>query len=131
MGTAASAGSQTKASSGAKIGLSVVGVVVVAIGIAGGFMAAAGLALGVLGAPLFAIMGGASELAWLFHKDATFHHLRYIAPTVLDERFSDSPILVTIPLFTFVGYVMAESKTPDPSVHASCAFSVLIPPALS
>ena len=76
-------------------------------------------------------MGGASELAWLFHRDATFHHLRYIAPTVLDERFSDSPILVTIPLFTFVGYVMAESKTPDRIVRASSAFFGWMPGGLA
>ena len=32
--------------------------------------------------------------------------------SVLDSRFAGSPILVTIPLFTFVGYLMAESKSP-------------------
>jgi tripartite ATP-independent transporter DctM subunit len=116
---------------GSKIGLGVVGLVVVAIGATAGLMAAGVVALALLGTPLFAIMGGASELAWLFHRDATFHHLRYIAPTVLDERFSDSPILVTIPLFTFVGYVMAESKTPDRIVRASSAFFGWMPGGLA
>jgi C4-dicarboxylate transporter DctM subunit len=120
-----------KTSLGAKIGLSAVGAVVVAIGVGGGFLAAAVVALALLGTPLFAIMGGASELAWMFHHDPTFHHLRYIAPTVLDERFSDSPILVTIPLFTFVGYVMAESKTPDRIVRASSAFFGWMPGGLA
>ena len=121
---------QDKAALGAKVGLSAVGAVVVAVGAAGGVLAAVVVALALLGTPLFAIMGGASELAWLFHRDATFHHLRYIAPTVLDERFSDSPILVTIPLFTFVGYVMAESKTPDRIVRASSAFFGWMPGGL-
>ncbi|HEY2513126.1 MAG TPA: TRAP transporter large permease, partial [Polyangiaceae bacterium] len=114
-----------------KIGLGAVAAVVVGVGAAGGVIAAAVVALALLGTPLFAIMGGASELAWLFHRDATFHHLRYIAPTVLDERFSDSPILVTIPLFTFVGYVMAESKTPDRIVRASSAFFGWMPGGLA
>ena len=120
-----------KTSLGAKIGLSTVAAVIVGIGATGGFLAAMVVALALLGTPLFAIMGGASELAWLFHRDPTFHHLRYIAPTVLDERFSDSPILVTIPLFTFVGYVMAESKTPDRIVRASSAFFGWMPGGLA
>jgi C4-dicarboxylate transporter, DctM subunit len=114
-----------------RIGLGTVAGVVLIVGLTGGFMAAGVVALALLGTPLFAIMGGASELAWLFHRDATFHHLRYIAPTVLDERFSDSPILVTIPLFTFVGYVMAESKTPDRIVRASSAFFGWMPGGLA
>ncbi len=114
-----------------KIGLGSVAAFVLLVGVSGGFIAAAVVALALFGTPLFAIMGGASELAWLFHHDATFHHLRYIAPTVLDERFSDSPILVTIPLFTFVGYVMAESKTPDRIVRASSAFFGWMPGGLA
>jgi tripartite ATP-independent transporter DctM subunit len=87
--------------------------------------------LAVLGTPIFALMGGASELAWLTHPDATYRHLRYIAPTVLDDRFAGSPILVTIPLFTFVGYLMAESKTPDRIVQASRAFFGWMPGGLA
>ncbi len=48
-----------------------------------------------------------------------------------DERFAGSPILVTIPLFTFVGYVMAESKTPDRIVRASSAFFGWMPGGLA
>ncbi|MBI4822025.1 MAG: TRAP transporter large permease subunit [Deltaproteobacteria bacterium] len=75
--------------------------------------------LALLGLPLFVIMGGAAEVAWLTHVDAEYQHLRFIAPTVLDTHFSDSPILVTIPLFTFVGYLLAEAKTPDRLVDAA------------
>ncbi|MBI2377042.1 MAG: TRAP transporter large permease subunit [Deltaproteobacteria bacterium] len=75
--------------------------------------------LALLGAPLFVIMGGAAQLAWLTHLEAEYRHLRFIAPTVLDTHFSDSPILVTIPLFTFVGYLLAEARTPDRLVLAA------------
>ena len=43
--------------------------------------------LAILGTPIFALMGGASELAWLTHPDPSYRHLRYLAPTVLDSRF--------------------------------------------
>jgi len=87
--------------------------------------------LAILGTPIFALMGGASELAWLTHPDPAYRHLRYLAPTVLDSRFAGSPILVTIPLFTFVGYLMAESKTPDRIVQASRAFFGWMPGGLA
>ncbi len=121
-----------RASTGAKVGLSLVGALVVAIGIFGGVIAAVIVLLALLGTPLFAVMGGASEIAWLLHPDAAQHFLNRIAPTVLDEeRFAGSPILVTIPLFTFVGYVMAESKTPDRIVRASTAFFGWMPGGLA
>ena len=121
-----------KATTGTKVGLSLVAALVLAIAVFGGVVAAAVVALALLGAPLFAIMGGASELAWLLHPDTTQHFLNRIAPTVLDEeRFAGSPILVTIPLFTFVGYVMAESKTPDRIVRASRAVFGWMPGGLA
>lgn len=103
----------------AKIGMGIGGGAVALIAIVGSVTAGLVVALAFLGTPLFAIMGGSAEILWLLHPDATYHHLRFIAPTVLDERFADSPILVTIPLFTFVGYVLAEAKTPDRLVAAA------------
>ena len=87
--------------------------------------------LALLGAPLFAIMGGSSELAWLTHANPNHHFLRFIAPNVMEERFADSPILVTIPLFTFVGYLMAESKAPDRIVRAASAALGWLPGGLA
>jgi C4-dicarboxylate transporter DctM subunit len=128
----ATADTADRASFGAKLGLGAVGAVVLGIAVFGGVLAAVVVALALLGTPLFAIMGGASELAWLFHPDPAQHFLNRIAPTVLDEeRFAGSPILVTIPLFTFVGYVMAESKTPDRIVRASRAFFGWMPGGLA
>lgn len=89
------------------------------------------IALALLGTPLFAVMGGSSELAWLLHSDPTRNFLRFIAPNVLEERFAESPILVTIPLFTFVGYMMAESKAPDRIVRAASAFLGWMPGGLA
>jgi C4-dicarboxylate transporter DctM subunit len=128
----ATADTADRASFGAKLGLGAVGAVIVGIAIFGGVVAAGVVALALLGTPLFAVMGGASELAWLLHPDPAQHFLNRIAPNVLDEeRFAGSPILVTIPLFTFVGYVMAESKTPDRIVRASRAFFGWMPGGLA
>lgn len=77
--------------------------------------------LAVLGMPLFAVMGGVSLISWLSADNPDYRYVRFVAANVLEERFSSSPILVTIPLFTFVGYLMAESKTPDRLVRASSA----------
>ena len=107
------------AAGGARSGSGSAALVVAVVGIVGSVTAGLVVLLAFLGTPLFAIMGGSAELLWLSHPDAAYHHLRFIAPTVLDERFADSPILVTIPLFTFVGYVLAEAKTPDRLVAAA------------
>jgi len=77
--------------------------------------------LAVLGMPLFAVMGGASILSWLSSDNPNERFVRHLAANVLDERFAASPILITIPLFTFAGYLMAESKTPVRLVRASSA----------
>jgi C4-dicarboxylate transporter, DctM subunit len=97
----------------------------------GALLALGVIALALLGTPLFAIMGGSSELLWLTHHDPTQQFLRRIAPNVMEERFADSPILVTIPLFTFVGYMMAESKAPDRIVRAASAFFGWLPGGLA
>jgi tripartite ATP-independent transporter DctM subunit len=97
----------------------------------GALLAILVLALALLGMPLFAVMGGSSELVWLLHDDKAKHFLRFVAPNVMEERFADSPILVTIPLFTLVGYTMAESKAPDRIVRASAAFFGWLPGGLA
>lgn len=104
---------------GARVGFGLGALAIAAIGAVGGWIPAAIALLALLGTSLFAIMGGSAEIAWLTHAEAEYRHLRFIAPTVLDSHFSDSPILVTIPLFTFVGYLLAEAKTPDRLVHAA------------
>jgi len=111
--SAASPVASPKLGRGAKIGFGFAGAVVAAIGVFASFVAGLVALLALLGTPLFAVMGGSAELAWLLHRDAEYRHVRFIAPPILAAHFSDSPILVTIPLFTFVGYVLAEAKTAD------------------
>jgi tripartite ATP-independent transporter DctM subunit len=115
----------------ALISLSPVGILSGLAGLFGGGAAGIIVALALLGTPLFAIMGAASELAWLLHKDASYHHLRFIAPNVLDDRFAGSPVLVTIPLFTFVGYLLAESRTADRIIRFSTALLGWLPGGLA
>jgi C4-dicarboxylate transporter DctM subunit len=84
-----------------------------------------------LGAPVFAIMAGATLVAWLTHDTTALQHSRFLAPDVLDERFAGSPILVTVPLFTFVGYTMAQSKAPERIVRAANALFGWLPGGLA
>jgi tripartite ATP-independent transporter DctM subunit len=116
---------------GRDLGLGAVGAVVLATAWVGGLVAALVVALALLGTPLFAILGGSSEIAWLLSPDKQDHYLRFIAPKILDEQFAGSPILVTIPLFTFVGYVLAESKTPERLVRTSAALFGWMPGGLA
>ena len=48
-------------------------------------------------------------------------YVGFVPANVLDKKFADSKILVIIPLFVFVGYLMAESKTPQRIVRAASA----------
>ena len=43
----------------------------------GGVIAAGVVLLALLGAPLFAVMGGSSEILWMLHPDQAYHHLRF------------------------------------------------------
>ncbi len=87
--------------------------------------------LTVVGMPLFAVMGAISILSWLGTDQIDQRYVRFIAANVLEEKFQNSPILVTIPLFTFVGYLMAESKTPDRLVRAATAALGWLPGGLA
>jgi C4-dicarboxylate transporter DctM subunit len=63
--------------------------------------------LALLGAPVFALMGGLA--LWLFHGAGIS------TSSVIVEmlRLADLPALVAIPLFTFAGFILAESKAPQ------------------
>jgi C4-dicarboxylate transporter, DctM subunit len=103
----------------AKFGMSIAAAALLALSIGKSLIAGAVVLLALLGTPLMAILGGSAEILWLLHPDEAYRHLRFIAPTVLDARFSDNPVVVTIPLFTFVGFVLAEARTPDRLVAAA------------
>lgn len=79
-----------------------------------------------IGAPLFAIFGAAALI--LFAEEGT---ILSVATNVFSERFADSPMLVTLPLFTFAGYILAESGTPTRIVRLSKAFFGWLPGGLA
>lgn len=58
-----------------------------------------------LGAPLFAVIAGAAMLGFF----ATETPLTVMAVELY--RLVDTPILLALPLFTFAGYVLGESRT--------------------
>jgi C4-dicarboxylate transporter, DctM subunit len=75
------------------------------------------------GLPLFALMAGSTSLLWFLDGSP----LNRLAPKVLDESFAGSPVLVTIPLFTLLGFVLAASKAPSRIVTASRAIFGFLP----
>ncbi len=115
----------------ARITFGVIGVTIAALTAFGGVLVGLVALLALLGTPLFAVMGGATELAWLMDPDSTQQFLRRLAPEVFGSRFAGSPILTTIPLFTFVGYTMAESKTPERLVRAATSWVGWLPGGLA
>ncbi len=86
------------------------------------------IVLAVLGAPLFAIFGAAAMLLFGALPDTS---ITGTANDVFSEKFADSPLLVTIPLFTFAGYLLAESGTPHRLVKVSRAWLGWMPGGLA
>ena len=65
------------------------------------------IALALAGAPVFALIGGGAML--LFHSSG----IDSSAVIVEMLRLASLPALIAIPLFTFAGYILAESKAPQ------------------
>jgi C4-dicarboxylate transporter DctM subunit len=86
------------------------------------------LGLALLGAPLFAIFGAAAMLLFSEMPDTP---ITGATNDVFSEKFANSPLLVTIPLFTFAGYLMAESGTPRRLVNMSRAWLGWMPGGLA
>ena len=65
------------------------------------------IVLALLGVPLYAIIGLAGLVA--------YHYAELDSAGIFIElyRVASSPTLIAIPLFTFAGFIMAESKTPQ------------------
>lgn len=84
-----------------------------------------------LGMPIFAVLGALSLFSFLGAPDESKRGVRFIAGNIIDSKFSDSTILMTIPLFVFVGYLMAESETPKRLVRAAQALLGWLPGGLA
>ncbi len=83
------------------------------------------IVLALFGTPLFAIISAIALLA--------FYAADISSAAVIVElyRLASMPILPAIPLFTFAGYLLAESNTPQRLVNFSRAFFGWIPGGLS
>ncbi len=74
-----------------------------------------------MGTPIFIIMGLFALVAF------TFAEISPMAVIVEIYRLSAAPTLLTIPLFTFAGYMMAESKSPQRLLRVAQAAIVWLP----
>jgi C4-dicarboxylate transporter, DctM subunit len=83
------------------------------------------LLLALYGTPLFVIISAIALLA--------FHLAEIDASAVIIElyRLASQPVLLAIPLFTFAGYMLAESNTPKRLVRLSQALLGWIPGGLA
>jgi tripartite ATP-independent transporter DctM subunit len=84
--------------------------------------------IAILGTPLFLVFGSASMVLFGSSEGGT---ITSVAIDVFSEKFADSPTLVTIPLFTISGYLMAESGTPRRLVELSRALLGWMPGGLA
>jgi len=83
------------------------------------------VAAALLGAPLFSIFGISALIG--------FHGAGIDSQAIIIEmsRLISAPILVAIPLFTFAGYMMAESKSPERMVRLAQAYVGWLPGGLA
>lgn len=65
------------------------------------------IAAGILGAPIFAVLGGAAVVLFLASGSAP------VAVLIETYALAVSPTLAAIPLFTLAGFVLAESRASD------------------
>lgn len=73
-------------------------------------------AMALLGAPVFAVLS-AFALLGFYHSGVSYSAL------IVDvySQFSNNPVLYTIPIFTFAGFIMSESKASERIVNVSQA----------
>ncbi len=81
------------------------------------------LVFALLGAPLYAVIAGAAFLCFgsVSEDFETFAANAQSLPTELYGKMAGSPLFVTLPLFTFAGYLLAESRAPVRLVGVSRA----------
>jgi len=83
------------------------------------------LIIALLGAPLFAIIG-ASALYGFYTEG-----IDLAAVAIEFYRLAETPVLVAIPLFTFAGYILGESKAPHRLVVVTNALLGWMPGGLA
>jgi len=77
--------------------------------------------LALLGTPLFVVLGAGALIAFRLQGISS--------SAVITEmsRMATSPILISVPLFTFAGYIFAESRTPERLVRLTRSLFGWIP----
>ncbi len=83
------------------------------------------LAIALLGAPLFAVIAAGAILAF-GRAD-----IDQIAVVMEIYRIADTPVLLAIPLFTFAGFILGESRAPNRLVRLSDALLGWMPGGLA
>jgi tripartite ATP-independent transporter DctM subunit len=83
------------------------------------------IAVAVLGAPLFAVIAAGAILAF-GRADVD-----QIAVVMEVYRIADTPVLLAIPLFTFAGFILSESRAPNRLVRLSDALLGWMPGGLA
>ncbi len=83
------------------------------------------LGLALIGAPLFAVIGAGALLG--FHREGV--DLSVVAIEVY--RLAEMPVLLAIPLFTFAGYLLGESRAPERLVRVTQAWFGWLPASLA
>jgi C4-dicarboxylate transporter DctM subunit len=81
------------------------------------------------GIPIFITIGGISILGFIITNDNNIPSS--IAVVQEMYKIAENPIFITIPLFTFAGYMMAESKTSTRLINLSRAFLGWLPGSLA
>ena len=81
--------------------------------------------LAILGTPLFVVILAVAMLG--FHYQGV--HLSVIAIEIF--RIADTPVLLALPLFTFAGYILGESRTSQRLVRLTRAFLGWMPGGLA
>ena len=84
--------------------------------------------LAFLGVPLFALFGAAALALFLSLPEGN-----WASPAIdmFGIQFAEQPSLITIPLFTFAGYLLAESGMPQRLVKVSKAWLGWMPGSLA
>jgi len=83
------------------------------------------LVLALMGAPLFAVI--VASALWGFYQQDI--ELQVVAIEIY--RLAEMPVLIAIPLFTFAGYLLGESKTPQRLVRITDALLGWMPGGLA
>ncbi len=83
------------------------------------------IVLALLGTPLFAIIIAAAMLGFVFSE------VDLMVITIELYRIVDTPLLLALPLFTFAGYLLAESNTSHRLVRATQALIGWLPGGLA